>query len=379
MKKNMKDKEAQELIELSNRPFIEPIKEEIRNIFTTNANNLYPNITLYFADKKNEYLNLINKTVQQLSIKDFEKKCKKIVIPFVANQVLNEMNDTISHELGNQQNNNQSNLANLIQQYQKRASDLFNRKLKSVSNNLISTPNYNSQLKVINWSIYQHIELIEQNKRITKLDHENQELTKKLNELKNIIKQLQRNSNVGSFFFSTRCEDKLPCALKCNGQIVNVSEYPEFVANYLKTKLVATVSIKEWKEKKTLSNNVGFFGYDVGGGSFIAPFIPSGTFLSNASVDSVNGCVMNQGNFANDQIVNITGDFNWNNGGQGHTEITTARGAFKIDAESLSRYPHPGGYSRYCRGLSFDASRMVKTGDRVMPRTIFHNLYVVIC
>ena len=59
--------------------------------------NLYPNITQYFADKKDEYLNLINKTVQQLSIKDFEKKCKKIVIPFVANQVLNEMNDTISH------------------------------------------------------------------------------------------------------------------------------------------------------------------------------------------------------------------------------------------------------------------------------------------
>ena len=92
MKNNIKDKEAQELIELSNRPFIEPIKEEIRNIFIANANNLYSNITLYFSNKKDEYLNLINKTVQQLSIKEFEKKCKKIVIPFVANQVLQNWN-----------------------------------------------------------------------------------------------------------------------------------------------------------------------------------------------------------------------------------------------------------------------------------------------
>ena len=28
--------------------------------------------------------------------------------------------------------------------------------------------------------------------------------------------------------------------------------------------------------------------------------------------------------------------------------------------------------------IDFDASKSVKTGDRVMPRTIYHNLYVIV-
>lgn len=182
-------------------------------------------------------------------------------------------------------------------------------------------------------------------------------------------------------FFSTRNEDRLPGALKCNGQTVNVNEFPQFVEKYLKTNLVTTVSMNDWEMMKNgNNNNVGFFGYDQNGGTFKTPLISSGSFLSNANVDKVDGNQATQGKYHYDQIVNIFGEFNFDGGGQGHSEVWHANGVFQNCCPRTATYPQPANFipNNTPRGVMFDASRVVKTGDRVLPRTIFYNLYVVV-
>lgn len=190
------------------------------------------------------------------------------------------------------------------------------------------------------------------------------------------------NMLIGSFFYSSRTEDEIDGALLCNGQHINTNRYPYFVKTYLKTKRINTISISEWNRQKQESDNVGLFGYDDGSKYFVVPFIPAGTFMSNPIGSLTVGTTSitpRQGDYVRDQIVNLTGRFDFHGGGQGEAEIWNTTGVFAKTECRRSRWPSASNNrTTMTKGATFDASRVVQTGDRVMPRTVFQNLYVIV-
>ena len=143
-----------------------------------------------------------------------------------------------------------------------------------------------------------------------------------------------------------------------------------------------TISIQEWNKQKQEINNVGSFGYDEGSDFFIVPYVCPGTFLSpvipNYKIDNTE---IKQGMFKKDQIVNIRGSTTF-------SYILREPPAFKDSGALFSQdisYRTPGadgGRMPDTKGIkiNFDASRStgINTGDCVMPRTIFQNLYVIV-
>lgn len=321
------------------------------------------------------------------------KKDVNIVIPFISDQVINQTKEKILIDLRDTKDTiNSLNTSELVIKYQKYANDLFDEKLRSICDNLISSIFYTSQVKNNNSLIAQEVLIFEQNERIKRLEKQREDsdttinqLIEKFKSIDSVIcdifeKQKKNVPKIGTFFFSMRTEDKLPGSLRCNGQTVNVSEYPDFVEKYLKTNLVATVTIAEWNHLKETNNNVGFFGYDLNGGIFIVPYISSGSFLSNSEVGTVNNMDMKAGTYFNDQIVNITGstlfkilgtDWNQSNSGALSNHVS--------ECWSTNIRCNGGGddWNRVMV-IDFDASKSVRTGDRVMPKTIFHKLFIVV-
>ena len=145
-----------------------------------------------------------------------------------------------------------------------------------------------------------------------------------------------------------------------------------------------TISIQEWNKQKQEINNVGSFGYDEGSDFFIVPYVPAGTFISNPVGNITVGTEQmtpKQGDYVKDQIVNIRGSTTF-------SYILREPPAFKDSGALFSQdisYRTPGadgGRMPDTKGIkiNFDASRStgINTGDRVMPRTIFQNLYVIV-
>lgn len=186
------------------------------------------------------------------------------------------------------------------------------------------------------------------------------------------VRKIQRI--VGEIFPAIRSDIPDGC-LRCDGKKHWEHDYQYFVDKYLKTgKIPFSLSFDDWDKKaKSQEGNCGSFGIDEYTGYFRTPRIKTGTFLTNGSYSDA-------GTFGWDQIVNIVGSFNWTNGSQGQTEITggNVTGVFKAANSIRSRYPHPGGHSTYYRGIDFDASRVVRTGDKVQPRNIQYPFFVVI-
>lgn len=342
-----------------------------------------------------EYSKSLKKETRSILIDSFEKKCQITVIPFISNQVLCKTKEMMIIDISQMKSDMLifSKIPEFIIHYQNVAKDMFDNQLQSICNNLINSPQYNSQLTFLNSSICHEVVMIEINERINRIDKISKDNDSRINEIKNmldefinVLHQVQENSNqigqiIGTFFYSARIEDKLPGSLKCNGQIINAAEYPDFVENYLKKKLVALVPINEWHKIKRETNNVGCFGYDQNGGIFIAPFIPSGTFLSNASIEYINGHIMPQGSFLRDQIVNITGVTQFKSVGINNDHLINSGALSSSYSEYWPTWARcNGGSDDWDRAqqIQFDASRSVNTGDRVLPRTIFHNLYVVV-
>ena len=82
-----------------------------------------------------------------------------------------------------------------------------------------------------------------------------------------------------------------------------------------------------------------------------------------------------QGDYVKDQIVNIRGNVR-----PFHSIMprVVSNGALNIVKVNNHFYnPFKSGPDAWTT-LDFDASRVVQTGDRVMPRTIFQNLYVIV-
>lgn len=91
---------------------------------------------------------------------------------------------------------------------------------------------------------------------------------------------------------------------------------------------------------------------------------------------------MKQGKFKNDQIMNISGSTSFtllslddNNTIQSHGSLTNKCIGTR---NSTVKYCGKEDHWMKTQDISFDASKSVRTGDRVMPRTIFENLYVYI-
>lgn len=299
-------KSANELVQYSKTEFYIPIEKQITEIYYNKANDLYQNIKISFPDMNKEYSKSLKKETRSILIDSFEKKCQITVIPFISNQVLCKTKEMMIIDISQMKSDMLifSKIPEFIIHYQNVAKDMFDNQLQSICNNLINSPQYNSHLTFLNSSICHEVVMIEINERINRIDKISKDNDSRINEIKNmldefinVLHQVQENSNqigqiIGTFFYSARIEDKLPGSLKCNGQIINAAEYPDFVENYLKKKLVALVPINEWHKIKRETNNVGCFGYDQNGGIFIAPFIPSGTFLSNASIEYINGHII---------------------------------------------------------------------------------------
>ena len=240
---------------------------------------------------------------------------------------------------------------------------LFNNSIKELEKNLLHAQNIENQQ-------------IENEKCLNKI----KELETTIIANEEIQKEISNQFPIGTLFYSSRTEDKIEGSLKCNGQTVCISQYSYFVDNFLKTKKVKTIPISKWKKLKK-NGDVGCFGYD-GGDIFIVPLISSGTFLSNANVHQIDGESMKQGKFKNDQIMNISGSTSFtllslddNNTIQSHGSLTNkCIGA----RNSTVKYCGKEDHWMKTQDISFDASKSVRTGDRVMPRTIFENLYVYI-
>lgn len=190
------------------------------------------------------------------------------------------------------------------------------------------------------------------------------------------------NILVGSLFYSSRTEDEIDGALLCNGQHINTNRYPYFVKTYLKTRKISTIPIAEWDIRKQELDNVGSFGYDNDSPYFIVPYIPAGTFISNPIGSITVGTTQvtpKQGDYVKDQIVNMKGEVSHF---ARQLTLTTETGVFSSKPAVHPSYKigfvQVGIWHTIFDTVYFDASKEVQTGDRVIPRTVFENLYVIV-
>ncbi len=185
---------------------------------------------------------------------------------------------------------------------------------------------------------------------------------------------------LGEIFYAVRTDTPNGC-LKCDGKTYNSNTYPKLIS-YLKANKIAKVDLKSYDNEISANGGCIRFGYDNNGSTFRVPKIPSGYFLSNPvdnMVAAKNTITPKQGDYIKDQIVNITGSINYNGGAQGKTEIWGEEGALYHGGESNGKYPNPSKENTVKpRNFGIDASRVVTTGDRVMPRTMFTYAFVVV-
>lgn len=96
--------------------------------------------------------------------------------------------------------------------------------------------------------------------------------------------------------------------------------------------------------------------------------------------EKINQKNVSLGNYLRDQIVNITGTVNCSQANRiTYTYELKAEGAFSVDTARTS--PQPTSSGEWITGnlnLNLDTSKVVNTGDRVMPRTLFYNTFIVV-
>lgn len=154
--------------------------------------------------------------------------------------------------------------------------------------------------------------------------------------------------------------EKLSCGLtQANyiaeqGQILLTKEYPGLFKYAVENRLIVTE--EEWQSEKLFA----VFAYGETSDTFR---LPDKRGLS--AVGFEQGYHNRLGEYVQDQIVNITGD--WFCRGVEYINSPVYRGAFylkSVGSDSVS------GHARcdISSGLGFDASRVIKTGDRVQVR-----------
>ncbi|GHU26820.1 hypothetical protein FACS1894152_2230 [Bacilli bacterium] len=180
---------------------------------------------------------------------------------------------------------------------------------------------------------------------------------------------------IGSVFYAVRL-DVPQNSLRLDGSIYDRAGFEDFYDNYLTPEKMGYISFSNYQSQLDEFGSCGGFAKDTSAQRFRVPSIADNTFIAN----SINGTKV--GYFHWDQIVNMTGNVNWTTGDQGKTHLSDAyppTGVFYADNDINSLYPiGSGGAVNGYRGFSFNASRQVRTGDRVQPRHITYPLFVVV-
>lgn len=181
---------------------------------------------------------------------------------------------------------------------------------------------------------------------------------------------------LGEIFYAVRTDTPNRC-LKCDGSTYQSKDYPKLIS-YLKANKIAKVDLEGYDNEISSNGGCIRFGYDNNGSTFRVPKIPSGYFLSNPDGQIIaNKSTINprQGSYVKDQIVNITGSIGQN---IDRGIDISGTGCFQNSGKTghWTDFDKKGGKPKV--GLNFDASLVVTTGDRVMPRTMFTYAFVVV-
>lgn len=187
---------------------------------------------------------------------------------------------------------------------------------------------------------------------------------------------------IGAFMYGIR-NDTPEGWLRCDGNEYPTSAFQIFINNYLLTGKIPYKNLADWQTEYNANNgNCGYFGYqeeilDTGNldennnpiviqqGILKTPCLQDRVFVAQA---------LNSGNISKfkwDQIVNITGLVLT---GEDRTKANP-NGAFYI---SGTRNGGCNNESESSNDVSFDASRVVRTGDRVQPQHIQYPLFIYI-
>ena len=190
----------------------------------------------------------------------------------------------------------------------------------------------------------------------------------------------QPNRSIGSLFYSMKNSEN--GALLCNGNEYNISNYPD-LQPYLDNNEIVNYDFTQWDTSTRNNNgNVGYFGYEKSTGKFRTPCIMSGAYLSPGNLPNGDITVANRGRYHGDQIVNIIGRTDFWAASRWLPDFYSENCLVGNHAGSKGLDMKTKAYDDWTRRYQiwFDASKSpgVNVGDRVMPRTIFHNLFVVV-
>lgn len=187
---------------------------------------------------------------------------------------------------------------------------------------------------------------------------------------------------IGAFMYGIR-NDTPEGWLRCDGNEYPTSAFQVFINNYLLTEKIPYKNLADWQTEYNANNgNCGCFGYQeeildtenldennnpivIQQGILKTPCLQDRVFVAQA---------LNSGNISKfkwDQIVNITGLVLT---GEDKTKARP-NGAFYVSGIRSGGCNDEGESSN---DVSFDASRVVRTGDRVQPQHIQYPLFICV-
>jgi len=170
---------------------------------------------------------------------------------------------------------------------------------------------------------------------------------------------------IGAFMYGIR-NDTPDGWLRCDGSEYSATTFSGFVNNHILTGKIPYKTLTEWQtEYNNNDGNCGYFGYDATSNILKTPCFQDRVFIAQALNSG------NIGKYNKDQIVNITGLVLTGE------DISKANptGAFYVSGTRSGGSVNEGETSR---DVTFDASRVVRTGDRVQPQHIQYPLFICV-
>lgn len=153
------------------------------------------------------------------------------------------------------------------------------------------------------------------------------------------------------------------------------SSFVDFIADLYDSEDYTEIFTTEndWQSSITSYGECGKFVYDSTNNTVRLPKITG--IIEGTSDLTTLGDLVEAG------LPNITGNVNWKDGGQGHTEVMSSSGALYKDNQANVTYPSSGGTSTNYRGFSIDASlssSIYGNSTTVQPQTIKVLYYIVV-
>ncbi|KAK8876514.1 hypothetical protein M9Y10_006728 [Tritrichomonas musculus] len=142
--KDINNKSASELIDLSKKNYTYPFENNILASFAQNANGSFNNITNLFPEKYNRYRNDLQRKIKSSLNNAFSNRCQSILIPYVSKKVIDDKTYDIRHYFGNQTSYSLRSINdnNLADSYSSDAADSFYNQLHAVNASLTSGSEY---------------------------------------------------------------------------------------------------------------------------------------------------------------------------------------------------------------------------------------------